>query len=160
MRHMPHRAWRVRRVLGAQEPLPHTPARMRRQPGRLYNFTFSGSVQSDGVSLCILLIRKDLLEGERSKSGRRRVPDFKVPETQYLTSLTEREIASLRNKTIVGSDPGKSNLLVCVNQSSKDGQKQWRISQNERAKRLKSRKNRKLRRNLQNSTNVHDAETG
>ena len=28
MRHMPHRAWRVRRVLGAQEPLPHTPARM------------------------------------------------------------------------------------------------------------------------------------
>ena len=126
----------------------------------LHNFTFSGSVQSDGVSLCILLIRKDLLEGERSNSGRRRVPDFAVPETQYLTSLTEREIASLRNKTIVGSDPGKSDLLFCVNQSSKDGQKQWRISQNERAKRLKSRKNRKLRRNLQNSTNVHDAETG
>ena len=126
----------------------------------LHNFTFSGSVQSDGVSLCILLIRKDLLEGERSKSGRRRVPDFEVPETQYLTSLTEREIASLRNKTIVGSDPGKSDLLFCVNQSGKDGQKQWRISQNERAKRLQSRKNRKLRRNLQNSTNVHDAETG
>ena len=126
----------------------------------LHNFTFSGSVQSDGVSLCILLIRKDLLEGERSKSGRRRVPDFEVPETQYLTSLTEREIASLRNKTIVGSDPGKSDLLFCVNQSSKDGQKQLRITANERAVRLKSRKNRKLRRNLQNSTNVHDAETG
>ena len=102
----------------------------------LHNFTFSGSVQSDGVSLCILLIRKDLLEGERSNTGRRRVPDFEVPETQYLTSLTEREIASLRNKTIVGSDPGKSDLLFCVNQSSKDGQKQFRITANERAVRL------------------------
>lgn len=84
------------------------------------NYSFHHMIQTDGISCCILLIRND-------KIGRKiRQPKTKASEP-YITDVKE----SLTDKKIVGIDPGKNDLIYCVDGTNRNANK-FRYSQAQR----------------------------
>jgi hypothetical protein len=95
------------------------------------DFAFHHMISTDGVGVSILLIRDDLV-GKRlpiQKKG--------VSKELYIDELND--YTELRNKKIVGIDPGKEDLIYCVDGASKDANV-FRYSQNQRRKETKMKK--------------------
>lgn len=98
---------------------------------RKTNFSFHHMISTDGVGVSILFIRDDLI-GKRlpvSKKG--------VNKEQYIDELNN--YSYLQDKKIVGIDPGKSDLIYCVDSATKDA-KIFRYSQDQRRKECKIKK--------------------
>lgn len=92
------------------------------------NYTFHHMIKTDGISCCILLIRND-------KIGRKiRQPKIQSSET-YITDVKE----SLTDKKIVGIDPGKNDLIYCVDSDNRNANK-FRYSQAQRNNETKKHK--------------------
>ena len=63
-------------------------------------------IETDGVSCSIVLIRNDLIG--------KRIPNNKIKnEEKYIDDLDD--YTKLQNKKIVAIDPGKCDILYCVN---------------------------------------------
>jgi hypothetical protein len=94
-------------------------------------FSFHHMVSTDGVGLSILFLRNDLVG--------KKLPMMKkgISRELYIDELDD--YSSLQNKTIVGIDPGKDDLIYCVDDSSKDANI-FRYSQNQRRKETKLKK--------------------
>lgn len=90
------------------------------------NYSFHHMIETDGVSCSILLIRND-------KIGKRvRIPKIGFEEI-YINEIET-------GKKIVAYDPGKSDLLYCIDENDKT----FRYSQDQRRKETKMKKYNKL----------------
>ena len=98
---------------------------------RKNDFSFHHMISTDGVGVSILFIRDDLVG--------KRLPNAKkgVSKELYIDELND--YSALRDKTIVGVDPGKEDLIYCVDDASKDANV-FRYSQNQRRKETKIKK--------------------
>jgi hypothetical protein len=98
------------------------------------DYSFHHMIETDGISCSILLLRKDLV-GKRFRTLTNNSKEL------YIDSLDNYEM--LKNKTIVGVDPGKCDIIYCVNGDTKEAQK-FRYSQDQRRKETKAKKYAKI----------------
>jgi hypothetical protein len=98
---------------------------------RKTDFSFHHMISTDGVGVSILFIRDDLV-GKRLPSARKG-----VSTELYIDELND--YSALQDKKIVGVDPGKEDLIYCVDDASKDANI-FRYSQNQRRKETKMKK--------------------
>ena len=85
-------------------------------------------ISTDGVGVSILFIRDDLV-GKRLPSAKKG-----ISKELYIDELND--YSALQNKKIIGIDPGKEDLIYCVDDASKDANI-FRYSQNQRRKETK-----------------------
>jgi hypothetical protein len=75
------------------------------------HYQFSYQLQTDGVGCSLLFIRKDLAENKKWGSKIQVVEERDFP---YLESLDDDVIETLKQKKIIGCDPGKRSLVYMV----------------------------------------------
>jgi len=94
-------------------------------------FSFHHMVSTDGIGLSILFLRDDLVG--------KKLPMMKkgISKELYIDELDNYSI--LQDKKIIGIDPGKSDLIYCVDDASKDANV-FRYSQDQRRKETKMKK--------------------
>ena len=94
-------------------------------------YSFHHMVSTDGVGLSILFLRADLVG--------KKLPMMKngISRELYIDELDD--YSTLQNKTIVGIDPGKDDLIYCVDNASTDANV-FRYSQDQRRKETKMKK--------------------
>lgn len=93
-------------------------------------YSFHYMIETDGVSCSILLLRKD-------KVGKKVIINKNPNREQYIDEL--KDYSKLQDKNIVAIDPGKMDLLFCVDSSDTEAN-QYRYSQDRRRKETKSKK--------------------
>ena len=93
-------------------------------------YSFHHMIETDGVSCSILLLRKD-------KVGKRIQTNKISNGEQYIDEV--KDYSKIQDKKIVGIDPGKCDLLFCVDNCNKDAN-EYRYSQDRRRKETKSKK--------------------
>ena len=94
-------------------------------------YSFHHMISTDGVGASILFLRNDLV-GEKLPNAKRCLSN-----ELYIDELTD--YTALQNKKIVAIDPGKEDLIYCVDDASKDANV-FRYSQNQRRKETKMKK--------------------
>ena len=94
-------------------------------------FSFHHMVSTDGIGLSILFLRDDLVG--------KKLPMMKkgISKELYIDELDDYSI--LQDKKVIGIDPGKEDLIYCVDDASKDANI-FRYSQNQRRKETKMKK--------------------
>ena len=94
-------------------------------------FSFHHMVSTDGIGLSILFLRDDLVG--------KKLPMMKkgISKELYIDELDD--YSKLQNKKVIGIDPGKEDLIYCVDDASKDANI-FRYSQNQRRKETKIKK--------------------
>jgi len=105
--------------------------RTERRMFRKNGYSFHHMVSTDGIGLSILFLREDLVGKKLSmmKKG--------ISKELYIDELDD--YSTLQNKKIVSIDPGKEDLIYCVDNASKDANV-FRYSQNQRRKETKIKK--------------------
>ena len=98
---------------------------------RKNDFTFHHMISTDGIGVSVLFLRDDLV-GKRLPSTKKG-----ISHELYIDELTD--YSTLQNKKIVAVDPGKEDLIYCVDCASKDATI-FRYSQNQRRKETKMKK--------------------
>jgi len=98
-------------------------------------YEFHHMIETDGVSCSLLLLRKDLIG--------KKLPMMKkgLSTETYIDELND--YSNLQNKKIVGIDPGKNDLIYCVDNSNKEAN-EFRYSQDQRRKETKKKKYSKI----------------
>ena len=79
------------------------------------HYQFHHQIQTDGISCCLLFIRKDL----RDKKWGSRVPVLSEQEFHNIEDLSKEQLDELKPRNIVGCDPGKRNLVYMVDETGK-----------------------------------------
>jgi len=100
-----------------------------------HEYTFDHMIETDGVSCCILLKRRDLL-GKKIKIKK------EVQEEVYIDEL--KDYTNLQDKNVVAIDPNMSDLLYCVNSDEREAQVTFRYTQDTRRKETKVKKYRNI----------------
>jgi len=95
-------------------------------------YEFHHMIETDGVSCSLLLLRKDLIGKKLPMMSKKCLSS----ET-YIDELDD--YSTLQNKKIVAIDPGKNDLIYCVDNSNKEANK-FRYSQDQRRKETKKKK--------------------
>jgi hypothetical protein len=98
---------------------------------RKTTYSFHHMISTDGLGVSILFLRNDLV-GEKLPSAKKG-----ISRELYIDELND--YSALQDKKIVGIDPGKEDLIYCVDDSSKDANV-FRYSQNQRRKEAKIKK--------------------
>ena len=88
-------------------------------------------VSTDGIGLSILFLREDLVGKKLPMMNQG------ISKELYIDELDD--YAELRGKKIVGIDPGKDDLIYCVDGATKDANV-FRYSQDQRRKETKMKK--------------------
>ncbi len=117
------------------------------------HYVFNNQIMTDGIGCSILLINKK----RHKELKRNKIPTMKKPfgyqEDRYIDSINNEEQNLYKNYSIVGIDPGKSDLIFATNGKTsiidKNGRKKhktnvFRYSQNQRRKETKMKKYRKI----------------
>ena len=99
------------------------------------HYEFHHMIETDGISCSLLLLRKDLIG--------KKLPMMKkgINNEEYIDEL--KDYSQLQNKKIVGIDPGKNDLIYCVDACNKEANK-FRYSQDQRRKETKKKKYSKI----------------
>ena len=99
------------------------------------HYEFHHMIETDGISCSLLLLRKDLIG--------KKLPIMKkgLSIEIYIDELTD--YTQLQNKKIVAIDPGKCDLIYCVDADNKEANK-FRYSQDQRRKETKKKKYSKI----------------
>jgi hypothetical protein len=79
------------------------------------NYQFHYQIQTDGISCCLLFIRKDL----KDKKWGSKVPALQEQEFYNIEDLSKEQLEKLKPKNIIGCDPGKRNLVYMVDENGK-----------------------------------------
>ena len=94
-------------------------------------YSFHHMIETDGVSCSVLLLREDLV-------GKKNITQPKKKNREkYIDDLDNYD--NLKGKKIVAIDPGKCDLIYCVDGDTKEANK-FRYSQDQRRKETKSKK--------------------
>jgi hypothetical protein len=106
--------------------------RVERKTFRKTGYSFHHMISTDGVGVSILFLRDDLV-------GLNKLPKVVKGSSRelYIDELNDYKV--LQGKKIVGIDPGKEDLIYCVDDASKDANI-FRYSQNQRRKETKMKK--------------------
>lgn len=99
------------------------------------HYEFHHMIETDGISCSLLLLRKDLIG--------KKLPMMKkgINNEEYIDEL--KDYSQLQNKKIVSIDPGKCDLIYCVDADNKEANK-FRYSQDQRRKETKKKKYSKI----------------
>ncbi len=73
------------------------------------HYQFHNQIQTDGISCCLLFIRKDL----KDKKWGSKVPVLQEQDFYNIEDLSKNELDNFKERNIVGCDPGKHSL-VCM----------------------------------------------
>ena len=109
--------------------------RTERQCFKKPKYTFHHMIETDGVSCSILMLRNDLI-GKRLQ-----LTKIGSNTEQYIDELND--YTNIKNKKIVCIDPGKSDILYCVDNDTKDAN-EFRYTQDSRRKECKIKKYAKI----------------
>ena len=74
------------------------------------HYQFHNQIQTDGISCCLLFIRKDL----KDKKWGSRVPTLQEQDFYTIEDLSKEQLVSLKKRNIVGCDPGKRSLVYMM----------------------------------------------
>jgi hypothetical protein len=96
------------------------------------HYQFHNQIQTDGISCCLLFIRKDL----KDKKWGSRVPVLQEQEFHTIEDLSKDQLDTLKERNIVGCDPGKRSLVYMMD---KNGNKlQYTAPQRKRESKAKT----------------------
>jgi hypothetical protein len=73
-------------------------------------YRFHNQIQTDGISCCLLFIRKDL----KDKKWGSNVPTLQEQEFHSIEDLSKEQLDTLKDRNIVGCDPGKHSLVYMM----------------------------------------------
>jgi hypothetical protein len=76
-------------------------------------YQFHNQIQTDGISCCLLFIRKDL----KDKKWGSKVPILQEQEFYNIEDLSKEQLDSLKDRNIVGCDPGKHSLVYMMDKN-------------------------------------------
>jgi len=79
------------------------------------HYQFHHQIQTDGISCCLLFIRKDL----KDKKWGSRVPVLQEQEFHTIEELSKEQLDTLKDRNIVGCDPGKRSLVYMMDKNGK-----------------------------------------
>jgi hypothetical protein len=131
-------------------------------------YKFHHSLMTDGFACSILFIREDLYNPSKVVKIRHLKKPYNYKEDPYIDELSEEEILNndLKQKTIVGIDPGKDDLIYCTNGINKEivrpngkirhVNETFRYSQNQRRFETKSKVYSKIKDNDKKDTVIGD----
>ena len=74
------------------------------------HYKFHNQIQTDGISCCLLFIRKDL----KDKKWGSRVPVLQEQDFHTIEDLSKEQLDTLKDRNIVGCDPGKHSLVYMM----------------------------------------------
>ncbi len=74
------------------------------------HYQFHNQIQTDGISCCLLFIRKDL----KDKKWGSRVPVLQEQDFHTIEDLSKEQLDTLKDRNIVGCDPGKHSLVYMM----------------------------------------------
>ena len=74
------------------------------------HYQFHNQIQTDGISCCLLFIRKDL----KDKKWGSRVPTLAEQDFYNIEDLSKEQLDSLKERNIAGCDPGKRSLVYMM----------------------------------------------
>ena len=95
-------------------------------------YQFHNQIQTDGISCCLLFIRKDL----KDKKWGSRVPVLQEQDFYNIEDLSKEQLDILKERNIVGCDPGKRSLVYMMD---KNGNKlQYTAPQRKRESKAKT----------------------
>jgi len=77
------------------------------------HYQFHYQIQTDGISCCLLFIRKDL----KDKKWGSKVPVLQEQEFHNIEDLSKEQLDTLKNRNIVGLDPGKNSLVYMMDKN-------------------------------------------
>jgi transposase len=120
--------------------------RTERKCFRKKKYSFHHMICTDGISCSVILIRNDMIG--------KRIPKKKLPQLeQYIDELDKKEYDKLKCKKIVACDPNKSDLLYCIDGTTKD-RNQYRYTQDQRRKETKMKKYRNIQNDLKTKKKI------
>jgi hypothetical protein len=79
------------------------------------NYQFHHQIQTDGISCCLLFIRKDL----KDKKWGSKVPTIPEQDFYNIEDLSKEQLDELKPRNIVGCDPGKRSLVYMMDRHGK-----------------------------------------
>ncbi len=74
------------------------------------HYQFHNQIQTDGISCCLLFIRKDL----KDKKWGSRTPILQEQDFYNIEDLSKEQLDTLKDRNIVGCDPGKRSLVYMM----------------------------------------------
>ena len=77
------------------------------------HYQFHNQIQTDGISCCLLFIRKDL----KDKKWGSRVPTLQEQDFYTIEDLSKEQLDTLKERNIVGCDPGKRSLVYMMDKN-------------------------------------------
>ena len=77
------------------------------------HYQFHYQIQTDGISCCLLFIRKDL----KDKKWGSRVPVLQEQDFYNIEDLSKEQLDTLKERNIVGCDPGKRSLVYMMDKN-------------------------------------------
>jgi hypothetical protein len=80
---------------------------------RNQHYQFHHQIQTDGISCCLLFIRKDL----KDKKWGSRVPSIPEQDFYGIEDLFKEQLDTLKDMNIVGCDPGKHSLVYMMDKN-------------------------------------------
>jgi len=96
------------------------------------HYQFHNQIQTDGISCCLLFIRKDL----KDKKWGSRMPVLQEQDFYNIEDLSKEQLDNLKKRNIVGCDPGKRSLVYMMD---KNGNKlQYTAPQRKRESKVKT----------------------
>ena len=96
------------------------------------HYQFHNQIQTDGISCCLLFIRKDL----KDKKWGSRIPILQEQDFYNIEDLSKEQLDTLKERNIVGCDPGKRSLVYMMD---KNGNKlQYTAPQRKRESKTKT----------------------
>ena len=79
------------------------------------HYQFHHQIQTDGISCCLLFIRKDL----KDKKWGSKVPTIPEQDFYNIEDLSKEQLDELKPRNIVGCDPGKRSLVYMMDSHGK-----------------------------------------
>lgn len=77
------------------------------------HYQFHNQIQTDGISCCLLFIRKDL----KDKKWGSKLPVVEEQEFYNIEDLSDEQLDFLKDRNIVGCDPGKRSLVYMMDKN-------------------------------------------
>ena len=77
------------------------------------HYQFHNQIQTDGISCCLLFIRKNL----KDKKWGSRVPTLPEQDFYNIEDLSKEQLDTLKERNIVGCDPGKRSLVYMMDKN-------------------------------------------
>jgi hypothetical protein len=79
------------------------------------HYSFNNQIQTDGISCCLLFIHNDFKDKKRGS----KVPVLEEQDFYNIEDLNKEQLETLKDKTIIGCDPGKRSLVYMVDEKGK-----------------------------------------